>query len=199
MQNRKSDFADPAIFLQSKEISMANKRRGAMRMPGYVSMGVGVALSIATLSMVLTANAEEVGSESGSTLPPGIVWFSKSGLDTEHNKIDDLIAIGGNACNHPLFKPGQCLIERKLRLFLYGISSEPSVIARELRSLGAVCREEDENLDCTYEKHVRARAMKGVVVIDDHDDFFKIRLGVTGRNDARKYYAFVELISTPKK
>jgi hypothetical protein len=127
------------------------------------------------------------------------VWFSKSGLDREHNKIDDLIASGGNGCNHPLFKPGQCWIERKLRLFPSGISSEQSVIARELRSLGAVCREEGENLDCTYEKHVRAKTMKGIVLVAEYDDFFKIKLGVTGRNDARKYDAFVEFKSTQIK
>ena len=170
-----------------------------MRMPGYVSMGVGVALSIATLSMVLTANAEEVGSESGSTLPPGIVWFSKSGLDTQNNKIDGLITDLGQTCNHSLFKPGQCTIEKELRRFLASLPPEQVVIARELRSLGAACREKNNDLNCVYEKHVRAKTMKGIVTVAEYDDFFKIRLRVTGRDDARKYDAFVEFISTQIK
>jgi hypothetical protein len=159
-------------------------------------MGVVIALVTTSLLTMHPTKAQDERSDSSSGLPPGIVWFSKSGLDTEHNKIDDLIGTIGNACNHPLFKPGQCPIEKRLRLFLSEISSEQSVIARELRSLGAVCREEDENLDCTYEKHVRAKSMKGIVTMAEYDDFFKIRLRVIGRNDARKYEAYVELKST---
>jgi hypothetical protein len=178
---------------------MANKGTRMARSTKYVVAAQAFALGIVILLKGPSARTEEVLSKPISSLPPGIVWFSKSGLDTEHNKIDSLIAIGGNTCLHPLIKAGQCTVEKKLRQFLSSFPPQLTIIASELRSLGAVCVEENNSVYCIYEKNVNTKVMKGVVVVDENDDFFRLKLRVVAINSEFQYGADLQRISTPIK
>jgi hypothetical protein len=154
---------------------------------------------VSTFFVVEVAIAHAELSKPTLNISPGIPWISKSGLDAENNKIDGLIATFGSTCNRHIFKPGQCRIEKELRLFLGSLLPERAVIGRELEALGAICSNNWQDLHCAYEKHVTVKGMKGSVTISESDDFFKIDFYVTGQDGALSYSATVELKSTQIK
>jgi hypothetical protein len=175
---------------------MINWEKRRKKISSYASIAVMCAAAIVTFLTMQPANAEEEASKLASGLPPGIVWFSKSGLDTQNNNIDGLIADLGQTCNRSLFKPGQCTIEKELRRFLASLPPEYVAIERELRSRGAVCRGKNNDLNCIFEKRVKAKTMKGVVASAEYDDFFRIHLRITGHAPVLQYTADVQFKST---
>jgi hypothetical protein len=140
-------------------------------------------------------NARESADDPTRLLPPATVWFSISGLDSDHNELDAILATFGHLCIHDkyqIFKPGRCPVELEFTDFLKRLPPEQPEIARKLRSLGAVCREAKVILTCTYKKHSNFKTYKGTVLWDDMDDFYHVEFIVTKRDSTLEYLTNVE-------
>jgi len=159
-----------------------------------------VALAVIVVAARLTigtTQAQEPASPS-PTHPqvPDILWFSVSGLDTDHNELDAILASSGRFCIHgkrdDLDKPGECHVERGLTDFLRKLPPSQPEIARKLQSNGAACRTVRHRLTCIYRARQNYKALEGAVLFLEEDYSFTVQFNVANRSGKLEYSTNVE-------
>ena len=127
---------------------------------------------------------------------PKILWFSVSGLNEDHNRLDAILANSGRWCIHgkreDLDKPGECIVERSLTDFLRTLAPDLRVIARKLQSLGAMCRTPRHRLTCVYRARENYKTLEGAILLLDEDISFTVQFNVVNRNGQLNYSTIVE-------
>jgi len=174
-------------------VTMTTVRKRARRL-GAAALA---ALVLATRVIIGTTQAQEPRILSPPyPEAPKLVWFSVSGLDQDHNKLDAILGISGRWCIHgkreDLDKPGECIVERSLTDFLRKLPPDQRAIARELQSLGAKCRTIRRWLTCIYRAREDYKSLEGAVLLLDEDISFTVQFNVVNRNGQLNYSTLVE-------
>jgi hypothetical protein len=128
-------------------VSAAHSRLLAKTFSGQVLAIVFV------LGRVSVGAAEEA--ISGPQIPvPQLIYSTRTGLDVQTNPIDRLIGTYGFICDRSAYTRKPCRIEIELVNYLKTLPPNRVEISRELIALGAICRPENDRLDCTYMRNV---------------------------------------------
>jgi len=122
---------------------------------------------------------------------PQLGQFAIKGLDTRHNKIDQIISRYGFICLKISKLQRPYIIEDKLVAYLKTLPPSHSEIERELTAFGAVCENKGFRLDCAYERQVEksvgfAGSPEPETIIDE---FFRIDFSIVKNVDSLDYAA----------
>jgi hypothetical protein len=143
-----------------------------------------VSIIFATLLFVCSISTCFAQVQDNNQQDPQFVWSTTKGLDYERNDIDRIIHIFGFGCDvvrHiPGYTPRPCGIERQLVVFLQKMPPSQIDISRRLIALGAICRMDKTELNCSYERRVEHTLWKAdsPLPVAVMDNFFSINFVV---------------------
>jgi len=129
------------------------------------------------------------------------IMMTDTGLDTENNPLDALVASLAAACStEPPIDTRPCPGEKRLLSFLQGLPPDQDTIARILEALETTCRIEGPRLDCFYERRVHhagwAWGHDGPVA--SGDEIYRVTLTVIRQGDQLQYGVDYHLLPVPK-
>jgi hypothetical protein len=146
-------------------------------------------LIFAAPGSVVPARAQEpTGQWTWPPSEPRIRWFSKLGLDEIHNKLDASISSGIPCPQYRRIWPGECPTEFFLTKYLKSLPPDLSVIADTLRSFGAVCRKNRQQLTCIYRKHQNYKEKWTNNLFNEEVRYFTAKINIVDRNAKLAYW-----------
>lgn len=161
------------------------------------TLGAGMAATVLCLG---TASAQDVPPDPALLERLGIMG-TPTGLDTENNPLDALVASLAAACStESPMDTRPCPGEKRLLSFLQRLPGDQDALARMLDALETTCRKEAQRLDCLYERHVHhagwAWGYDGPVA--SGDEIYRITFTITKQGDDLHYGIDYHFLPVPK-
>ena len=187
-----------AFFAEALAMTLSGRAACARKIFWWgAELIVGTAAAVLCLGI---ASAQDVPPDPALLERLGIMG-TRTGLDTENNPLDALVASLAAACStEPPMDTRPCPGEKRLLSFLQRLPGDQDALARMLEALETTCHKEGARLDCFYERHVHhagwAWGYDGPVA--SGDEIYRVRFTITKQNDELHYGIDYRFIPVPK-